>query len=93
LNPRLRPWQGRTLPLSYSRSFPHFTVLAHYCQFTLPAEVVGQFEWEAIQTRRVCGVKPATHRQSRYANGRRAEAPGSCGRPYLFEITKFTVLS
>ena len=21
LNPRLRPWQGRTLPLSYSRSF------------------------------------------------------------------------
>jgi hypothetical protein len=23
LNPRLRPWQGRTLPLSYSRSLPH----------------------------------------------------------------------
>src|SRR5439155_18370840 len=22
LNPRLRPWQGRTLPLSYSRSVP-----------------------------------------------------------------------
>ena len=22
LNPRLRPWQGRTLPLSYSRSLP-----------------------------------------------------------------------
>src|SRR6267378_3400904 len=24
LNPRLRPWQGRTLPLSYSRSAPSF---------------------------------------------------------------------
>ena len=35
LNPRLRPWQGRTLPLSYSRSLSHFTALAHlltiYC--------------------------------------------------------------
>ncbi len=35
LNPRLRPWQGRTLPLSYSRSFSHFTALAYlltiYC--------------------------------------------------------------
>jgi 5-methylcytosine-specific restriction endonuclease McrA len=29
LNPRLRPWQGRTLPLSYSRSFSHSTALAH----------------------------------------------------------------
>jgi hypothetical protein len=28
-NPRLRPWQGRTLPLSYSRSFSHSTALAH----------------------------------------------------------------
>src|SRR5271167_2108541 len=28
LNPRLRPWQGRTLPLSYSRLFSHFTALA-----------------------------------------------------------------
>ena len=28
LNPRLRPWQGRTLPLSYSRSFVHSTTLA-----------------------------------------------------------------
>src|SRR5258707_4177703 len=27
LNPRLRPWQGRTLPLSYSRSSAYFTVL------------------------------------------------------------------
>src|SRR5262249_12298726 len=26
LNPRLRPWQGRTLPLSYSRSYgPNYT--------------------------------------------------------------------
>src|SRR6266853_3370664 len=24
-NPRHRPWQGRALPLSYSRSFPAFT--------------------------------------------------------------------
>jgi hypothetical protein len=30
LNPRLRPWQGRTLPLSYSRSFSHSTALAHF---------------------------------------------------------------
>ena len=29
LNPRLRPWQGRTLPLSYSRLFSHSTVLAY----------------------------------------------------------------
>src|SRR5438477_6746211 len=29
LNPRLRPWQGRTLPLSYSRSLSHSTALAH----------------------------------------------------------------
>src|SRR5579863_1132838 len=28
-NPRHRPWQGRALPLSYSRSFSHFTALAH----------------------------------------------------------------
>jgi hypothetical protein len=28
LNPRLRPWQGRTLPLSYSRS-------AEICQLTI----------------------------------------------------------
>src|SRR5260221_78270 len=27
-NPRHRPWQGRALPLSYSRSNFHFTVLA-----------------------------------------------------------------
>jgi hypothetical protein len=27
-NPRHRPWQGRALPLSYSRSCLHFTVLA-----------------------------------------------------------------
>ncbi len=30
LNPRLRPWQGRTLPLSYSRSLSHFTALVHF---------------------------------------------------------------
>ena len=30
LNPRLRPWQGRTLPLSYSRLFSHSTALAHF---------------------------------------------------------------
>ena len=30
LNPRLRPWQGRTLPLSYSRSCSHSTALAHF---------------------------------------------------------------
>src|SRR6516164_6904816 len=29
LNPRLRPWQGRTLPLSYSRLFSHSTALAY----------------------------------------------------------------
>jgi hypothetical protein len=29
LNPRLRPWQGRTLPLSYSRSLFHSTALAY----------------------------------------------------------------
>jgi hypothetical protein len=29
-NPRHRPWQGRALPLSYSRSSPHFTALAHF---------------------------------------------------------------
>ncbi len=29
LNSRLRPWQGRTLPLSYSRSFSTGQVLAH----------------------------------------------------------------
>src|SRR5271166_4272444 len=28
LNPRLRPWQGRTLPLSYSRSRIHCKALA-----------------------------------------------------------------
>src|SRR5271166_4623362 len=28
-NPRLRPWQGRTLPLSYSRLFSHSTALAY----------------------------------------------------------------
>ena len=29
-NPRLRPWQGRTLPLSYSRSLSHSIALAHF---------------------------------------------------------------
>src|SRR5579863_7672386 len=29
-NPRHRPWQGRALPLSYSRSFSHSTALAHF---------------------------------------------------------------
>ena len=37
-NPRLRPWQGRTLPLSYSRSSSHSTAVAHlltiYCTRT-----------------------------------------------------------
>src|SRR5882762_6512890 len=28
LNPRLRPWQGRTLPLSYSRS-ANFTIISN----------------------------------------------------------------
>ena len=36
LNPRLRPWQGRTLPLSYSRSSSHFTALAGFGQITAP---------------------------------------------------------
>lgn len=39
-NPRHRPWQGRALPLSYSRSFSDFTALAHlltiYCTRTNP---------------------------------------------------------
>jgi hypothetical protein len=30
LNPRLRPWQGRTLPLSYSRS----TILYGFYKYT-----------------------------------------------------------
>jgi hypothetical protein len=30
LNPRLRPWQGRTLPLSYSRFPPHSTTLSSF---------------------------------------------------------------
>src|SRR2546425_216269 len=30
LNPRLRPWQGRTLPLSYSRSFT--TIIAAFLE-------------------------------------------------------------
>ena len=33
LNPRLRPWQGRTLPLSYSRSSLHSTALPPDRQF------------------------------------------------------------
>ena len=37
LNPRLRPWQGRTLPLSYSRSFSHSTALARFGKITAPA--------------------------------------------------------
>src|SRR5271165_3538081 len=39
-NPRLRPWQGRTLPLSYSRLFSHSTALAYlltiHCTRTQP---------------------------------------------------------
>jgi hypothetical protein len=30
LNPRLRPWQGRTLPLSYSRSIKIYHVTINY---------------------------------------------------------------
>ncbi len=31
LNPRLRPWQGRTLPLSYSRSYkPYFLASSQF---------------------------------------------------------------
>ena len=37
LNPRLRPWQGRTLPLSYSRSLSHSTALARFGKITAPA--------------------------------------------------------
>ena len=32
LNPRLRPWQGRTLPLSYSRSSSHCKALTDLTQ-------------------------------------------------------------
>jgi hypothetical protein len=39
-NPRHRPWQGRALPLSYSRSSPHSTALPSarqfYCTRTSP---------------------------------------------------------
>ena len=30
LNPRLRPWQGRTLPLSYSRSIEIYHLTINY---------------------------------------------------------------
>ena len=30
LNPRLRPWQGRTLPLSYSRSIEFYCLTTYY---------------------------------------------------------------
>jgi hypothetical protein len=30
LNPRLRPWQGRTLPLSYSRSVEIYHLTIYY---------------------------------------------------------------
>ena len=30
LNPRLRPWQGRTLPLSYSRSIQIYHLTIYY---------------------------------------------------------------
>ena len=42
LNPRLRPWQGRALPLSYSREEPHFCCPssgAHCIDATLPVNL------------------------------------------------------
>jgi hypothetical protein len=40
LNPRLRPWQGRTLPLSYSRFPPHSTTLSSFTHFCGPRDEI-----------------------------------------------------
>ena len=40
LNPRLRPWQGRTLPLSYSRAKNDSTALAARGSIVIPARAV-----------------------------------------------------
>src|SRR5262249_37869136 len=43
LNPRLRPWQGRTLPLSYSRSEPfHYSQPQQYAA-NVPVSQVTSF--------------------------------------------------
>ncbi len=40
-NPRLRPWQGRTLPLSYSRSLPTTWLEYHAVSDPIKQDRVG----------------------------------------------------
>src|SRR5580704_13471335 len=59
LNPRLRPWQGRTLPLSYSRSSHHFTILALF-RATRECLRLGQLNFDFLgRPVQLCDAKAA----------------------------------
>ena len=75
-NPRLRPWQGRTLPLSYSRPLPNH-------EFTTKASAGGTGRSAPVAPE--ASGRQVTHRPGPCRTGRSAQPrkPPTCSPPLI----------
>src|SRR6185295_5129493 len=86
-NPRLQPWQGCTLPLSYSRSRPGLPAARRYYR-AIPGSVKKDGRWRLARLERVADEADARRAPARLENLHDVEPAGAVGRTEAREVDR-----